>query len=366
MVKALSYKTIKYIPTELNKLVQVDFYQDIPKNISSQLLKNKHNPLLIVDKHIDKKIVKRIQKIISDCTHNITTYFLDSSEKKLDRVIDIWDQMIDLHPDVAIALGGGTTCDLVGFASSCYHRGLEHIFIPTTLLSMVDANIGGKTGIDFGKVKNSIGSIHYAVESYSFFSLLRSLPYDELISGFSEVIKAGMLFDNKLINDICLLKDHFQLDREWLSAISRGAELKARLCEQPMTDRSKLLYGHNIGHGVETYGNTHRRHGDCVSIGMNYELALAVIGGIVERNVWEQQNSLLRKFDLPTKLPADISIEKLIDSMKRYKLYKDEKFMFIIPKNPGQISQFKNTYYWRISEEKLKDYLLETIKMIGV
>ena len=94
----------------------------------------------------------------------------------------------------------------------------------------------------------------------------------------------------------------------------------------------------NIGHGVETYGTTHRRHGDCVSIGMNYELALGVIGGIVERNVWEKQNSLLRKFDLPTKLPANISIEKLIYSMKRYKLYKDQSLCLLFQKPRSNLS----------------------------
>jgi 3-dehydroquinate synthetase len=94
---------------------------------------------------------------------------------------------------------------------------------------MVDACIGGKTGIDFGGVKNSVGHVHYALESYCIFPFLKTLKYQELISGFSEVIKAAMLFDGDLLKQIQKLPIKFECSRDWFIAVSRGAELKAML-----------------------------------------------------------------------------------------------------------------------------------------
>ena len=302
-------KVINYSPPEIGRSIQISFFLHKPENIFSPTLSSKKNALLIYDANLDDAKVKLTLSILRRSIKRVTAYKLNYGPKDLTGVKKIWNEMIKVHPEVAIALGGGTTCDLVGFASSCYHRGLDHLFFPTTLLSMVDASIGGKTGIDFGRIKNSIGHVHYALESYCIFPFSKTLEYEELISGFSEVIKAGMLFDENLIKLIEELPSKFSLTQGWFNAVTKGAELKARISEKPFSQRSKLLYGHNIGHGIETYNTTHRRHGDCVAIGMNYELAIGVVANLIDKNVWERQNQLLKKFKLPTLFPKEIDFE---------------------------------------------------------
>lgn len=357
-------KVIRYSPPEIGKTVSVSFYLHQPHFIVSPTLEKKKSALLVVDGSLDKAKTDYVVFLLKKQLDNIHILNIGYGPKNLARVKQIWTSMLKVHPDVAVALGGGTTCDLVGFASSCYHRGLDCILFPTTLLSMVDACIGGKTGIDFGGVKNSIGQVHYAVESHCIFPFLDSLNQEELISGFSEVIKAAMLFDENLLQSIEKLEGSFNLGQDWFSVVSRGAELKAQFSEQPFSQRSKLLYGHNIGHGLETLSSIHRRHGDCVAVGMSYELAIGVVSGLVKREVWERQNKILKKFKLPTQLPANASFAKMKEKMRKYKLYKDDAYLFVIPERPGVIIEDGSGYYCRLSEKQLDTTFKEVNKLL--
>lgn len=358
-------KNISYSPPELGKTIEVSFFLQEPKEIHSKILHNKKRALLVVDSNLDNAKIDLVLSLLRKDVEQVQIYKLEYGAKNLSRVKKIWEAMIQFYPDVAVALGGGSTCDLLGFAASCYHRSLDHIFFPTTLLSMVDACIGGKTGIDFGGVKNSVGQVHYALESYCIFPFLESLNYEELISGFSEVVKAGMLFDENLIQQIEKLPKKFSMSKDWFTVISRGAELKAKMSENPFSQRSKLLYGHNIGHGFETLNSTHRRHGDCVSLGMNYELAIGVAIGAVDNSVWERQQNILKRFGLPYKLPKRTNFEKIKNKMKKYKLYKEGQYLFIIPKTPGEIIESKQSYYIELCDKKLNNAYLEAEKLIS-
>ncbi len=355
---------ISYLPPELEQTVEVTFHIHEPKEIYSNILSKKKRALLVVDGNLDENKVNLVLSLIKKYVDQVQVYKLEYGEKNLNRVRKIWAAMIQFHPDVAVALGGGTTCDLLGFAASCYHRSLDHIFFPTTLLSMVDACIGGKTGIDFSGVKNSVGQVHYAIESYCIFPFLESLTYAELISGFSEVVKAGMLFDEDLIQRIEKLPTKFTLSKDWFSVVSRGAELKAKMSENSFSQRSRLLYGHNIGHGIETLSTTHRRHGDCVSIGMNYELAIGVFLGEVDETTWKRQQRILERFGLPLRIPERTNFEKIKSKMRKYKLYKDGQYLFIIPKIPGKIIESSQGFYVKLSEQKLDEAYMKAKKLI--
>lgn len=357
-------KEILYSPPEIQKIIRVSFYLQEPKEVVSKSLENKKRILLVVDSNLDESKIVLVVSLLKKHVNNVHLLRLDYGLKNLTRLRQIWNEMLRIHPDIAVALGGGTICDLVGFAASCYHRGLEHMFFPTTLLSMVDACIGGKTGIDFGNIKNSIGQIHYAVESHCIFPFLKTLKYEELISGFAEVIKAAMLFDNDLLESIEELPQRFVAERDWFSTVTRGAELKAYFSEQPFSRRSQLLYGHNLGHGLETLSTLHRRHGDCVSVGMNYELAMGVALNLVDYKVWARQNRILKKFDLPTALPKKVSFEKIKEKMRQYKLYKNGLYLFIIPKNPGEVIQNGSDYYQGLTENELDKAYTKAVEFI--
>lgn len=358
-------KSISYSPPELGKTVEVFFFFHEPKEIHSKILSKKKRALLVVDGNLDNTKIDLVLSLVKKYVEKVHIYKLEYGEKNLNRVRQIWEAMIQFHPDIAVALGGGTTCDVLGFAASCYHRGLDHIFFPTTLLSMVDACIGGKTGIDFGGVKNSVGQIHYALESYCIFPFLESLNYEELISGFSEVVKVGMLFDENLIGQIEKLPKRFTFSKDWFSVVGRGAELKAGMSENPFYQRSKLLYGHNIGHGLEISNHAHQRHGDCVSIGMNFELAIGVVIGEVDKAIWERQQRILERFKLPFKIPKRTNFEKIKSKMRKYKLYKEGRYLFILPKKPGEIIESNKGYYVELSDEQLDHSYMEAKKLIS-
>lgn len=356
-------KIISYTPPEINQEISVDFYLEYPQEIQSKTLKTKRRALLIVDPNLNKDQVKIVENLIKTHVSLVKVFKIHYTGKNLESTEMIWSEMIDFRPDVAIALGGGTVCDLVGFTSSAYHRGMDHIFFPTTLLSMVDACIGGKTGIDFKGVKNSIGQVHYARESHCFFPLLETLNKDELMSGVSEIIKAAMLFDSKLFERLERLSKTFEISEEWFDVVSQSSQLKAKMSERPFSERSKLLYGHNIGHGIETYDSTHKRHGDCVAIGMNYELFIAKEAGIVSSDMWLRQNKLIKKFGLPFKFD-NIDTKNLKKRIQLYKLYKNDMYLFVIPRSIGTVHELGDNYYWKLSESEFDSLISNLVNNI--
>lgn len=366
MEATVSRDTIISYQPEQESSITVHFYKKIPVSISSPILSTKKKVLLVVDQNLDINKQKITERLLKKLCNNVVSFILPYKTKNLAQVEKIWHAMVGACPDVVVALGGGTICDMVGFAASCYHRGLDHVFFPTTLLSMVDACIGGMTGFDFDGIKNSVGQVHYAKESYCIFPFLETLEYDELKSGISEIIKIAILFDEKLFDDLEKLPGHFDTSHGWFAAITRSAQLKARISEQSFSERSKLMYGHNIGHGVETYSSSHRRHGDCVSIGINYELALACVGGMVDKKVWKRQYALLKKFGLIHSIPKGINILLLKEKMKLYKLYRNGSFLFVIPKTVGSALQSNGEYYWQVPEKDFEALLYQATKTFNM
>lgn len=353
--------TIEYSPPEIGEAIRLRYFCHPPRKLQLSSLKNKKTMFLVIDKNLDVTKYNVVNRLIQSQVENIVTLPLDCSKKSLDRLKIIWKKMIEYRPDVAAAIGGGVACDLVGFASSCYQRNLDHIFFPTTLLSMIDAAIGGKTGIDFHGVKNSIGSVHYAKDTVCIISFLKTLPAEELHSGFAEAVKAAMLFSADLFSMLQQFSSSNEI--ELRNIITESAKFKAFLCEQPLKVRSKLLYGHNIGHGIETYSSLRRRHGDCVSIGMNLEAAIAVQLGILQKHDWLSQQELLLRFHLPTEFPKGMKKEVVMEKMKLYKLYKGRKFFFVLPKKIGGIYETDRNYFTVIEEQKFVDLLSTSIKM---
>ena len=170
-----------------------------------------------------------------------------------------------------------------------------------------------------------------------------------------------MLFSADLFNKLQCFSQSNEI--ELRNIIAESAKFKALLCEQPLKVRSKLLYGHNIGHGIETYSSLRRRHGDCVSIGMNLEAAMAVQLGILQKQDWLSQQELLLRFHLPTEFPKGMKKEVVMERMKLYKLYKEGKFFFVLPKKIGGIYETNRSYFTVIEDQKFVDLLSASIDM---
>jgi len=201
--------------------------------------------------------------------------------KNIDFCVGVWKMLIDFGADrksLMINLGGGVITDMGGFAASTYKRGIDFVQVPTTLLSQVDASVGGKTGIDVDGIKNIIGTFTMPKAVFIAHDFLQSLPARQILSGLAEMLKHGLIVDAAYWNNL----KNSDLKNPSVELVHRSVEIKNEITiEDPHEKgiRKALNFGHTIGHAVETYSLLHDEdslsHGEAVAIGMICESYLA-------------------------------------------------------------------------------------------
>lgn len=239
---------------------------------------------------------------------------------------------------VIIAVGGGAITDAVSFAAATFHRGMPCITVPTTLLSQVDASIGGKNGVNFGGVKNIVGTIVQPKLVLCDLSFLNTLSRSEFSFGISEIIKAGVILDPELIQILRQSsKQIFQLERVVLEEIiSRAVQVKADIVgrdEFESHERMKLNFGHTIGHALET--SCKLSHGQAVACGMVLETKLSVLLGLCSEDLVSDISDLCKMFELPT--TVDFDIDDIVVRMLQDKKKRSERLQFALPTKLGQV-----------------------------
>lgn len=213
--------------------------------------------------------------------------------KSLEVAAQVWQTLMESEADrnaVVVNLGGGCVCDLGGYVAAGYKRGIRYINVPTTLLSMVDAAIGGKTAINFGGVKNSIGHFYPSALTVTDPAFLDTLPQEELLNGRMEMVKTAAVTDPELFQQ--LLTDY----RLSITAIKEVARIKARVVKADPYDHSirKILnFGHTFGHAIEVYRNV--PHGIAVAIGMNAAMYLSVKKTGLPEEIYKAYSQWLKK-----------------------------------------------------------------------
>jgi len=255
---------------------------------------------------------------------------------------EIIGELLEIGVDrkgVIVSLGGGSVGDLAGFVSSIFLRGIRIIQVPTTLLAMVDSSIGGKTAVNHPKGKNLIGSFHQPVAVVIDPNLLSSLPQSEIRAGLGEVIKYGVIADEEILSILeTEQKGEAPTDLDLLSElIRRSVSIKARYVEKDEFDllgiRASLNYGHTLGHAVERLMNI--RHGEAVSIGMDFASRIAVERGIFKEEEQIRQRQITKNLGLPYRIP-DISIKNILSFMRQDKKTVAGKIRFVLPTGMGQ------------------------------
>jgi 3-dehydroquinate synthase len=225
--------------------------------------------------------------------------------------------------DLVVAVGGGAVTDLSGFVASSWLRGIDWVAVPTTLAAMVDAAVGGKTGINSEYGKNLIGSFYSPISVLVDLSWLETLSDRDFAAGLAEVIKCGFIVDTEIVE---LLKERNLLqvrgDRDLtLELISRSIAVKAKVVSgdfKESFDREILNYGHTLGHAIELHSKYALRHGECVSIGLVFAANLANQSGILADQATELHKKILSDLGLPTsyesrhwpELRANMAIDK--------------------------------------------------------
>ncbi len=239
---------------------------------------------------------------------------------------------------VLIALGGGVIGDMTGFAASIYQRGIDFIQVPTTLLSQVDASVGGKTGINNAYGKNLIGAFHQPRAVYIDPHFLSTLPRREYAAGIAEVVKMAVCFNQEFFE---WLEQADLLDPEQIkTAIAKSVETKAYVVSQDEKEkglRAALNYGHTFGHVIENETNyTRYLHGETVAIGMMMANELATRLGMMKSDEEMRIKQLLQKYELP--VAYEISdVEAFYEAFFLDKKSSDAAITFIVPEHIGGV-----------------------------
>jgi 3-dehydroquinate synthase len=256
------------------------------------------------------------------------------SQKDVRTLEEIWKVLGNIQlgrKDAIVAIGGGATTDLAGFAAATWLRGVEWYAFPTTLAAMVDASIGGKTGINTAAGKNLVGSFYSPARVVIDPVFLDTLSDRDFAAGLAEVIKTGLIADVKIIDLLEGCANLAAARAHSLELIERSARVKADVVSKDFKEgklREILNFGHTFGHAVERSMNYQLRHGEAVSIGLIFALHLSELMCDLEPGVTERMNRLLTRFGLPV-TPDSLRWDELLHLMRGDKKSRDGQLRFI-------------------------------------
>ena len=270
------------------------------------------------------------------------------TNKTLEAIAKIYDTALEKRLErssTMVALGGGVVGDMTGFAASSWLRGINFVQVPTTLLAMVDASIGGKTGVNHPQGKNLIGAFYQPRLVFIDPFVLKTLPEREFRAGMAEVIKYGIIWDADLFEQLeqaKSLKNLADLPESLLEMIiTRSCQAKVDVVSQDEKEsgiRAILNYGHTLGHAVESLtGYSQVNHGEAVAIGMVAAGKIAVKMGLWNEKDAQRQMVLIEKMGLPTQIPSYLDPNTIIDILQNDKKVKAGKVRFILPTAIGKV-----------------------------
>lgn len=324
----------------------VFYSEDAYGKLEAYLQENKHsNIFIIVDTNTHEHCLSRfLPKLSSEVAIEVIEIEAGEINKNLETCSQVWQVLSDLGADrksLMINLGGGVVTDLGGFVASCFKRGIAYINIPTTLLAMVDASVGGKTGVDLGSLKNQIGVINHSKMVLIDPSYLHTLPAKEMRSGLAEILKHGLISDEKYWNKVIALSE---LNLEDLEGIIReSVDIKEVVVTKDPNEknlRKTLNFGHTLGHAIESFFLTNSEkknllHGEAVAIGMILALHISTaLKDFPENKLTAITTKLL---DLYGKVDFEQKdIEEIIELLKYDKKNEFGKINFVLLEDIGK------------------------------
>lgn len=263
---------------------------------------------------------------------------------------------------VILALGGGVVTDLAGFVAATYLRGVAYLSLPTTLLGMVDAAIGGKTGVNTSAGKNLVGAFHQPRAVLANLTTLGTLPPEEWETGLAESLKHGIMADRELVD--LLVESAADLAARQPSLIEelvvRSASVKVRVVSQDEQDfgiRQILNFGHTIGHALELVSGFQLSHGRAVAIGMAVEADAGARAGLVRAPVAQAVWEALEALGLPREIPAGLDPERIMAGLGVDKKVRAGKVRFALPDEVGVAASFDGQYTSPLPERAVLEAL---------
>ena len=299
---------------------------------------------VVTDSHVGPLYLEEVLEALAPVCASVTSYVIPAGEenKHLGTVAGIYRHLIAEGLDrksFLVALGGGVVGDITGFAAATYLRGIDFVQIPTTLLSQVDSSVGGKTGVDMDQYKNMVGAFHQPRLVYMNLSTLSTLPEEEFICGMGEIIKTGLICDEKFF---CYCEEAHEQIRSLepeavLRLVSRCCEIKAGVVERDpkeQGERALLNLGHTIGHAVEKKMNFTLKHGQCVGLGLLASGRISVQKGSLTEEEFGRICRVCALYHLPRKV-SGLTEDEILDAARKDKKMDRGQIRFILMKGLG-------------------------------
>jgi shikimate kinase/3-dehydroquinate synthase len=302
---------------------------------------------VISDENVSSIYGSKVAGILKDAGFVVNSFVVPPGEetKSMDYAIKIYDFLVKHRAerdDIIIALGGGMVGDLAGFVAATFLRGMPWVQVPTSLVAMVDASIGGKVGVNHPEGKNLIGAFYQPNLVLADPQTLTTLPKRELTSGWAEVIKHGMILDEEFVQFLESNVNRLtKLEPELLArAIARSAAIKAQVVSQDEKEREGkrtiLNYGHTIAHGLEAATRYKQfLHGEAVAIGMVGAAKLSQRLGLLPSDAVERQQALLQKFGLPAGF-SGLDLTEITRAMELDKKTKEKAIRWVLLQDIGK------------------------------
>jgi 3-dehydroquinate synthase len=293
---------------------------------------------VVSDSVVAPLYAQRVEKSLRDSGFDPIRITVPSGEKSKSISVaeTVCDKMISAGLDrtsAVVALGGGVIGDLAGFVAAIYYRGIPYIQIPTTIVSQVDSSIGGKTGVNAGGGKNLLGAFHQPRLVLADPRTLATLPPREFNEGFAEVIKHAAIRDPEMLE---LLGPERNLE----ALVARNARIKATIVQDDEFEtkgiRAFLNFGHTIGHGIEAAAGYGRLlHGEAISLGIAAACVLSEKHANLSSPASQQLLRALATFNLPLRLPSDISTQSIMESLSKDKKFSAGSIRFVLLRSLG-------------------------------
>jgi 3-dehydroquinate synthase len=328
--------------------------------------------LIITDSNLLKIYENHLKKLFKDSSVLLILSFPAGEENKnflqMDKLLNLFfENKIDKTWKI-VGFGGGVTLDLAGFIASVYYRGLKFYSIPTSMLAIIDASIGGKTGINNSYGKNLLGNYYFPEKIFVDFNYLKTLPENEWINGFGELLKYGVIGDEKLFSELEEYLNTTNIDdvfsekavnsEKLIEMMKKAVNLKVRVINRDPFEkdlRNILNFGHTIAHGIELYSKYKIPHGKAVLLGILVESKLANRFGKLCKNHLDRIINFILKFKFD--LGSTFSFLEIMNYLKFDKKNRGENIMFLFPETIGKMDKNNENYLFTLNEKQIMEIL---------
>jgi 3-dehydroquinate synthase len=263
-----------------------------------------------------------------------------------------------------VAIGGGALGDAAGFLAASWLRGVPYVQVPTTLLAMIDASVGGKTGVDTPAGKNLVGAFHQPAAVIADTSVLATLPVEQLRAGMAEAIKHGVIADGEYFTRVESLASNLRsmdvASPAVLDLVARSVEIKADVVRRDEREggiRKTLNFGHTVGHAIELASGYALLHGEAVAIGMVYEATIAERIGAAASGTADVVRRAVTAASLPDTIPSGLSIDAIVSATRGDKKARGGRAEYALPARIGAMAGASRGWSMPVSEDLLAEVL---------